>query len=112
MPGKHRLPRFECHGDGSRAFSRGGKEPEIARSGGNSPGQPWLGISGGGQAPQETVAVRREESGDGRHAAHEYFLLMEESRQDTLLGNKVQQAIDLLTYSTQPRTLSSIAGGT
>ena len=35
MPGKHRFLPFEGQGEIGRAFSQGGKEPGIVRSGGN-----------------------------------------------------------------------------
>ncbi len=61
MPGKHAVLSFECQGDIGRAFSRGGKEPGIARSGGNPPGQQWLADREWrtGTTSQDTAAVQR-----------------------------------------------------
>ena len=62
MSGKHGGLPFKSQGDIGWAFSQGRKEPGIARSAGNSPGQQWLADREwrAGIASQDTAAVRRE----------------------------------------------------
>ena len=74
MPGKRGVLSFECQGGIGRAFSQGGKEPGIVRSGGNSPGQQWLADREWRTetGSQDTAAVRREgrtTMAETRHAA-------------------------------------------
>jgi len=62
MPGKYGVLPFEHQGDIGRAFSQGGKGPEIVGSRGAPPGQHWLADREWrtGTASRDTAVVRRE----------------------------------------------------